>query len=176
MKDLLGKYLMHFRIKTVLPHISGKLLDLGCGTNKLVAQYNRDGIGVDVYQWGGVDLLIEDSSKLPFSDGTFDTVTIIAALNHIPNRKEALQDVYRVLKKDGRIIITMIPPAISRIWHAMRRPWDADQKRRGMRDGEVYGMTSKEVVLLCAQAGFTLCLKKKFMLGINSMYIFKKNG
>lgn len=171
MKDLLGRFLLNWRVRTVLPHIRGYLLDIGCGTNALVKQYSGEGIGVDVHQWGDVDLVIDDTAKLPFECETFDTITIIAALNHIPNRGEVLLEAHRVLKETGRIIVTMIPPKISRTWHFVRKPWDVDQKERGMKSGEVYGLTPKAVHHLLREAGFDILLERTFMLGINHITI-----
>jgi SAM-dependent methyltransferase len=165
---------MNWRIRTVLPLITGYLLDLGCGTNQLVKSY-RNGVGVDVYPWKNIDLLVENTSKLPFNDETFDTITIIAALNHISNREEVLCEVYRVLKKEGRLIITMIGPRFSKMWHFMRRPWDVDQKERGMKDGEVFGLTQKGLKQLLLESGFGICYEKPFMLYLNRIYVAKKN-
>ena len=64
MNDYIGIKLEKERIKKVLPHIKGKLLDLGCGNNKLKEVYGK-GIGVDVYEWGNVDLVVNDTSKIP---------------------------------------------------------------------------------------------------------------
>jgi len=175
MKDLLGKYLMYWRIRAVFPHIRGRLLDLGCGTNELVAKYKKNSMGIDVYQWGKVDLIVKDSAKLPFKDEDFDTITIIAALNHIPNRPEVLREVYRVLKPNGRFIITMIPPGISRFWHILRRRWDADQRGRGMGPGEVFGFTSKDIRGLLSVAGFSVLFEKKFMFGVNRVTVAEKS-
>lgn len=66
----------------MLPNVKGRLLDIGCGNNMLVKAWGNE-IGVDVFNWPGVDMVVEDCAKLPFTDGEFDTVTIIAALNHI---------------------------------------------------------------------------------------------
>jgi len=175
MKDSVGKVLLDKRIRTVLPHIEGYLLDIGCGTNELLKNYSGKGIGVDVYQWGNVDIVVKDTSKLPFDKQTFDSITIIAALNHIPNRKEVLIEAKRVLKEDGNLIITMIPPKISRIWHGIRKPWDADQSERGMKEGEVYGMSENDLENLLSDTGFEVKIKKKFMLGINNLTIATKN-
>ena len=173
--DKVGKTLQNKRIKTVLPYIDGYLLDIGCGTNQLVRSYSGKGIGTDVYQWGTVDVLVEDSAKLPFEDKTFDTVTFIAVLNHIPNRSEVLKEAKRVLKDSGKIIVTMIPPKFSRVWHGIRKPWDPDQSERGMKKGEVYGLTEKEISRLLSEAGFEITFKKKFMLGLNNLTMAKKN-
>ncbi len=174
MKDSVGKILLDKRIKTVLPYVKGYLLDIGCGTNELVKKYSGKGIGVDVYQWGNVDVVVEDTANLSFKNQSFDTITIIAALNHIPNREQVLIEAKRLLKNDGKLIVTMIPPKISRVWHGIRKPWDADQSERGMKIGEVYGMTEKDLEKILFKTGFTVISKKKFMLGVNNLTIAKK--
>jgi SAM-dependent methyltransferase len=175
MKDVIGKYLLHWRIQKVLPHVNGKLLDIGCGTNELVKAYSGRGIGVDVYGWDGVDLVVEDTAKLPYKVQEFDSVTIIAALNHIPNREEVLKEAHRVLNKSGKIIITMISPFISTIWHKIREPWDVDQNERGMKKGEVYGLTRREVNALLKNAGFNVAYESRFMMGFNMLTVAVKS-
>jgi SAM-dependent methyltransferase len=153
--------------------VEGRLLDIGCGFNELVRRHGK-GVGVDVHPWEGVNVLIDDAAHLPFADASFDTVTIVAALNHIPNREAALAEARRVLAPGGRLILTMIPPGIARVWHALRRPWDADQTERGMVKGERYGLTRREVRLLLADQGFILRHEKPFMLGINRLTVAQK--
>ncbi len=173
MKDPLGRYLQNWRLQKVLPHVRGRLLDLGCGSNVLVRRYGN-GVGVDVYPWDEVDHVVEDSAQLPFAAEAFDTVTCIAALNHIPNREAVLLEVWRVLKPGGRLILTMLPPGMSRLWHLLRRPWDADQHERGMTAGEVYGLGRREIAHLIEQAGFSLLRRQSFQWGINNLYLIEK--
>ena len=91
MKDNVGDFLLDKRINAVIPHVKGKLLDMCCGSNQLVKKYPGEGLGIDIQQWGNVDVIFEDASKLPFNDKTFDTITILASLNYIPNKLEVLQ-------------------------------------------------------------------------------------
>ncbi len=168
--------LLRWRIRAVLPHIRGRLIDIGCGTNELVRAYSGDGIGVDVYPWPGADQVVEDTARLPLPDESFDTATIVAALNHIPNRREVLREVHRVLRRGGRLIVTMIPPGISRVWHAIRSPWDVDQSERGMKDGEVYGLDRSAVRALLADAGFRFESEHAFMLGVNRITIGSRSA
>lgn len=172
MHDALGRALADQRVKAVLPHISGRLLDLGCGSNNLVRLY-ENGVGVDVHPWPGADVVVHDSAALSWESQSFDTITIIAALNHMPNRKAVLEECRRVLRPDGRVIVTMLTPRTSQIWHWLRAPWDADQLERGMKPGEVYGFTPAEVVRLFASCGFTLSSQSRFMLGFNRVYVFR---
>ena len=172
MHDALGEALAKRRIQAVLPHVRGRLLDLGCGDNKLVRHY-ANGIGVDVHPWPGADVVVDDSASLDWESQSFDTVTIIAALNHMPNRKAVLDECRRVLRPDGRVIVTMLTPRTSRVWHWLRAPWDADQRERGMKRGEVYGFTPAEVVTLFESCGFALESHTRFMLGFNRIYVFR---
>ena len=175
MKDSLGSFLLQWRIQAVRPHVSGRLLDIGCGTNSLVRCYQGEGVGVDVHQWGDVDLLVEDSAGLPFGDAQFDTVTIIAALNHIPNRGDVLKEAHRVLGEHGTLVVTMIPPRVSKVWHLLRKPWDVDQTERGMKDGEVYGLTAPQVRRLLESSGFEVFLERRFMLRVNCITVARKS-
>lgn len=171
MKDSVGRILLRWRIKTVLPHVRGRLLDIGCGTNELVRAYAGEGVGVDVYPWEGVDQIVEDTADLPFDDHFFDTVTIVAALNHIPNREQVLEEVRRVLRSDGQLLVTMIPRLISRAWHRLRSPWDVDQSERGMKEGEVYGLSQSQMRTILQRAGFEVLGQARFMLGVNRLTI-----
>jgi SAM-dependent methyltransferase len=171
MHDALGEALAKKRLKAVLPHVAGRLLDVGCGSNQLV-RYYTNGVGVDVHPWPGADVVVNDTAALQWESGSFDTITIVAALNHIPNREAVLNECRRVLRPGGRVVITMLTPRTSRIWHWLRAPWDADQRDRGMTEGEVYGFTPAQVLDLFRRAGFTLLSRQRFMLGLNRVYVF----
>jgi SAM-dependent methyltransferase len=167
------EWLARQRRAVVLRHARGRLLDVGCGDNRLVREYG-DGIGVDVYNWGDVDILIEDAGKLPFDDNSFDTVSFVACLNHIPNREEALREAYRVLRPGGLVLITMIPPLISVVWHRIVYKYDTDQSERGMKEGEVYGLTASRIVQLLRTCGFEYKRRVRFVFGLNNLYIALK--
>ena len=174
MRDRVGRFVIAWRTRVVVPHIRGRLLDIGCGLNELVGAYAGEGTGVDVYQWGDVDVVVDNTADLPFEDKEFDTVAIVAALNHIPNRAEALAEFCRVLKPGGRIIVTMITAPVGKAWHFARRYSDADQVERGMKPGELHGLSRGEVRRLLKQAGFGISSEQRFMLGFNLMTIATK--
>lgn len=175
MKDRFGQRLMHWRIAAVLPHLRGRVLDVGCGTNELLARYRAEcadveaarSVGVDIYDWPGADLLVEDSSDLQYADASFDTVAFVASLNHIPNRRDVLRECRRLIRPGGTVVVTMLPPRLSWAWHKLRRPWDADQIERRMQPGEVYGLTRRQVDELLLEAGFEPMEHRRFMFGMN---------
>lgn len=159
----------------VLPHVRGELLDIGCGTNELVRRHGR-GIGVDVFDWKARNMIVvEDTSRLPFASKNFDTVTLVACLNHIPNREDVLLEARRVLKDEGRMIITMIGPGISRFWHGVIRKEDEDQSRRGIASGEVWGFTPGQIKELLQKTGFKLVGRRRIVFGLNNIYIAEKS-
>lgn len=156
-----------------LSRVRGRLLDVGCGPNKLTRLYGQ-GVGVDVYPWPSVDVLIEDAQRLPFADKSFDTVSFVACLNHIPHRLAALKEAGRVLADDGVLLATMIPSFVSRVWHLVNRPWDVDQTDRGMEEGEVYGLNFRRMKQLFTDAGFELREHRRFILKMNILYVCRK--
>lgn len=159
------------RVNQVLPHIKGHLLDIGAGNNTLVKAYG-EGVGVDVFDWGGGAFVVEDTSDLDFPDATFDTIAMLACLNHIPYRLKVLQEAHRLIKPDGQLIVTMINPVLGGIGH---RIWwySEDKKRGGMLEGELGGMWMKDVIKVCNQAGFALEKHQRFVYGMNNLYIFR---
>jgi SAM-dependent methyltransferase len=162
------------RTKMVLAQTKGRLVDIGCGENRLVRQYGN-GVGVDVYDWGDVDAVVADTADLPFPDGSFDTASFVACLNHIPNRLEVLKEARRCLTNDGRVVVTMISPTISVVWHRIIRRWDADQTERGMKSGEVWGLTPRQVYALLEGAGFRIIRHKRFVFWLNHLYVGAKS-
>ncbi len=159
------------RVAMVLPHVTGRLLDIGAGKNTLVKRHGN-GVGVDVVDWGNDVHVVEDTSKLPYRDGEFDTVTLIACLNHIPYRDAVLVEARRVLKPGGRLVITMINPILGGIGHVI---WwyGEDRHRGGMKEGEVGGMWNHDIVRLCKEAGFTLREHRRFVYAMNNLLVFE---
>lgn len=162
------------RFRAVLPWVSGRLLDIGCGDNRLVRLHGQ-GVGVDVYDWGGGAMILPDCARLPFPDSAFDTVSIIAALNHIPNREEVLAEAHRVMSKEGHLLITMIDPVLSYLGHRLLW-WYSEDKERGMEPGEVYGFRSRDLIKMVEKGGFRLSFHRRFIYGLNNLFIFNKQG
>jgi ubiquinone/menaquinone biosynthesis C-methylase UbiE len=96
------------------------ILDLGCGRGvetALIASVFRPGrlVAFDLDRRqvqearrrlsrngaGNVALLLADASRLPFADGRFDAVVEMAGIHHVPQWRDALREVARVLKPGG---------------------------------------------------------------------------
>jgi len=60
-----------------------------------------------------VSVLELDAHNLPFDDNSFDVVLIYEAIYYFPQIEKAFQEVYRVLKKGGKLIIS----TVNKDWH-----------------------------------------------------------
>jgi SAM-dependent methyltransferase len=159
------------RINAVWPHLQGRILDIGAGNNRLVNLYGN-GVGIDVHDWGGGAIVVPNTAELPFGDREFDTVCMIACLNHIPSRDQTLKEVRRVLKPGGRCIITMINPAFGFFAHQLRRHDECH--KRGMKHDEVNGFWHKDVLRLVSNAQLALAHYSTFFYQLNRLYVFTK--
>ena len=110
--------------KLIPDHLrKGAILDIGCGTTPfflLNTKFNeKHGIDPEVNETGKTKdnirlckLDIEENSNLPFEDDSFEVITMLAVLEHLDRDKLALilSEINRVLKKDGRLILTTPSP------------------------------------------------------------------
>jgi len=91
-----------------------KLLDLGCGIKPfqtLYAGFSETSVGIDVeHSPHGTSMAdrIYDGKKIPFDDNTFDYVLCTEVLEHVPDPKEFLMEIRRVMKP-GAVLIMTIP-------------------------------------------------------------------
>ncbi|WP_423919025.1 bifunctional demethylmenaquinone methyltransferase/2-methoxy-6-polyprenyl-1,4-benzoquinol methylase UbiE [Frigoribacterium sp. 2-23] len=94
-----------------------KVLDIAAGTGTssvAIAKHGAEVIALD-FSSGMVEVGRErhpeiefvegDAEKLPFDDDTFDAVTISFGLRNVNRPKQALAEMYRVLKPGGRVVI-----------------------------------------------------------------------
>ncbi|MGH7194890.1 MAG: methyltransferase domain-containing protein, partial [Candidatus Saccharimonadales bacterium] len=91
------------------------LLDIGCGAGyhvrhlarkaKRVVAIDTDGVALNVARRRArssrVAFLHYDGVHLPFADGSFDAVTLLDVLEHVPHRREFVQEICRVLRPGG---------------------------------------------------------------------------
>lgn len=108
----------------IIQYLKGPLvLDLGCGSGWLLREIYRAGfnvVGLDyseksiaeskfIFESERLDipLVRGKAEKLPFEDGTFDSTTMIGVLEHVPDPRQAMGEINRVLKKDGMLCISV---------------------------------------------------------------------
>ncbi|MFH1957700.1 MAG: glycosyltransferase [bacterium] len=100
------------------------ILDAGSGTGGNLTAFNRFGktTGIDISEQavsfcrmrGLKNVICSPVEKIPYADGAFDVITCLDLLEHTSNPVEVLLELKRVLKEDGRIIVTV--PAFRFLW------------------------------------------------------------
>jgi len=86
-----------------------------------------------------------DEGSLPFKDNIFDNVTMVFVVNYLTNLEKMLKEIYRVLKKKGRLIIVQSAKALD--------DWYVGQEKKQWKP--------KELVSLLKQSGFEVKLQNK---------------
>jgi len=166
------------RFAEVLPELRGRCLDIGAGDDALLTCYRRRAgadeaarasVGVDVTDWGNDVQRIASAAVLPFPAASFDTVSFVACLNHIPERREALGEARRVLRPGGRVVVTMIGRLVGGVGH--RLWWYSEDKHRDVDEHELMGMDPDEVRGLLGAAGLRIAHERSFVYGLNRLYV-----
>jgi len=104
-------------IQKSLKYINGKVLDIGSGTSqykKFFINNIDEYIALDNEETNQVmfptskeKFISGDIKRLPFNNDSFDTVLLTQVLEHIDDTNLAMQEVKRVLKVDGILIISV---------------------------------------------------------------------
>jgi SAM-dependent methyltransferase len=114
---LLGSKIRNDMLRAFLsPSADDRILDLGCGSGRTL-MWNRDWgartAGIDIAPYfsedarRGVDLLLGDLRRLPFSDGTFSAAYSLDVLEHLSPEalRSMLAEANRVLEQGGRLFV-----------------------------------------------------------------------
>lgn len=134
-----GQYVYRYEREAIFDLLNIKpgayTLDIGCGTGIYTDELCQAGarvVGVDISpemlaiaaeknkQHGdNVSFDVADAAALPFDDNSFDLVTSISAMEFYEKPRESLQEMYRVLKPGGHMLVATLG-SLS-LWSLQRR-------------------------------------------------------
>lgn len=99
---------------------------------------------------GDYHLLIADVTKLPFKDGSFDKIICSEVLEHIPKDKVAVDELVRVLSKNGEIGVS-VPHYL-----AESICWKLSKDYYGFPGGHIRKYKTQELLDLVDAAGLSV--------------------
>jgi 2-polyprenyl-3-methyl-5-hydroxy-6-metoxy-1,4-benzoquinol methylase len=159
---------------------NASVLDVGCFDGTLFQRHANL-----IKQGWGIDMIAtENSGKNNFTmyQGKFpndvpslpkvDVITMLAVVEHIPiNRYSQINKVCcELLNKKGLIIITIPSPLVDYILNILIKLHLID----GMSFEEHQHVDISMVPKIFSNANFELLVHKKFQLGLNNLFIFRK--
>ncbi len=137
-----AEYVEERRFDLICPYLKSskslRLLDVACGTGtylELAKKFGADPVGCDISENmvricknKGIDnVFVNDYHTLPFKDETFDLILCINAIHYSDNPKAAINEMRRVLSKDGTILFTYFNNLNFRAINYVRKLYKQDQ-------------------------------------------------
>lgn len=107
------------RLKELLKYKkSGRLLDVGFGSGTFLRLAKENGFevnGTEISEYAcryvknhyGIDTFRGDLEEARFPSTSFDVVTLWHALEHLPDPRSTLNEIHRILKKDGVLVVAV---------------------------------------------------------------------
>ncbi len=176
-------FIHDLRYRQVLPHLEPceRLGDLGCGDAPRFLRKARRRAkhcwGLDLKtpesREGNVTLTKGDITKpLPFSDGFFDQVTLLAVIEHIEDPLPILREAHRCMRHGGRLIVTTPSRLGIRIHDVIRRLGLVRDVEEG--EHKDFGMSLGVLRGWIERAGFKVAKAYSFEFGINLIVVAEK--
>ena len=101
---------LHQDLKSILPGITGRVLDVGCG-DKPYGQWltsAAEHVGLDVYSGPKVDVVVQPGQPWPLASESFDALLCTQVLEHVAELGHVVGEIHRVLKT-GALLIVSVP-------------------------------------------------------------------
>jgi SAM-dependent methyltransferase len=156
-----------------------RVLDIGCHQGELFNMLGKNiapSIGLDPLYKGQAAIhghryfSAEFREGLPFEDGTFDVIVLLATIEHMQHKDAVARESKRLLTKGGLVVITVPSLVVDQILSVLLRIGIID----GMSLEEHHGFSPEDLPAIFIPEGFKLKKKRKFQFGLNNLYVFER--
>ena len=156
-----------------------RVLDIGCYQGeflKLLGGKIASSVGIDpLYQGraesGGHQFSsLEFHEGLPFEDGSFDVIVLLATIEHMQQKTAVAREAKRLLSTGGLVIITIPSLLVDKVLSILLFIRIID----GMSLEEHHGFSPDDLPTIFIPEGFTLKKRQKFQFGLNNLNVFER--
>ncbi len=176
-KFRIGKVIDEIRLN---PHCT--LLDIGCGFNhkflSTIEPYIAHGTGIDfkvaekqTTKLKTIQVRFDD--VLPFDSESFDIVTMLAVLEHLEKPNEICSEIFRVLKKGGKLVLTVPGKRAKPILEFLSYKLGIVNKAEIEDHKKYYDLPELEE-LVFQVGGMNIVKHRHFQLGMNNFCVIAK--
>jgi len=178
----LDRLLQRWRVRRAARWVrpGDRVLDVGCFDRTLataLAGRAAHVTGVDPvaepFRGDGIEILrgtVPGEPRLPAA--SFDCITLLAVLEHVPDPEALGRECARLLRAGGRVIATVPHPFVDRLLAAGIRLRLLD----GMEAEAHHGFEVERTPAIFARAGLQLLREERFQLGLNRLFVFEKEA
>jgi len=190
MKYLTGRlirYAPRRRNTIVKPYLKGSVFDIGCGA-ALLTNFIPHGsyVGIDAnesivqqleetkpaYEFHCINVDTRDGAfKLASLNISFDTVALLAVVEHLHHPQIAFEACSLLLRDNGTLVITTPTPLGNRVGRVANRIVNRGSKAIFP---HVRLYTQQDLAELLAPLKFKLIHYRKFLFGANQLFIYSK--
>ncbi|MEK7474369.1 MAG: class I SAM-dependent methyltransferase [Candidatus Coatesbacteria bacterium] len=150
----------------------GRLVDVGCGPGALLAAAapRWRATGVELSRWStaearrrGGEVVEGTLAGAAFPDASIDAVTMLDVVEHLPDPREVLAEVRRILRPGGAVLV-LTPDVGAFMARAMGAWW------WGLRPAHLYYFSARTLRALLDQEGFEVRLVRRVGRGFTFGY------
>jgi 2-polyprenyl-3-methyl-5-hydroxy-6-metoxy-1,4-benzoquinol methylase len=182
----LDRYLRDLRIRQAMPYIreGDRLLDVGCFDTTLLRRASprvRAAVGIDPLATplveGNIRVVrgvLDESAAAAHGllPGSFDCITMLAVLEHVPDPAAMAARCAALLAPGGRIVITVPEAKVDHILAVLRTL----RLIHGMSLEEHHGYDTAQTRPVFEGAGLRTMAARKFEFGLNNLFVFERVG
>lgn len=150
-----------FKIVTDLIKGEGPVLDIGCGSSRIIGALPAGSVAMDILRRKlrfargmGTPLVEASGFALPFRDAAFPCVLCSEVIEHVPKASPILDEMDRVLAPGGRLVLGT-PDYARKEWVAFEKAYGTVAPG-GYADEHISHYTREELVGLFERRGFRL--------------------
>lgn len=161
-------------------------LDVGCASGHMISELSKHFPDSKYFAVDSFDKVIEfgkkkyphikfkvaNAEKLPFKTQEFDLIICYETIEHITKPLNALKEMKRILKKSGRLILTMDSGSV--LFRIVWFFWE-NTKGKVWKGAHLHPFHHEELEDLIKKAGFKINQKIFSHLGMEVTFVLSKN-